>query len=126
MVLEGMKETLGGIGDNVTEFISEKPITAAAIGAGVVGAGVAVAIAASSGKKSKRNSSKKGRSRDRKFISKQKHEQRYKRKTKGKRYKTKKHSKRKGVHYTKKGQPYIILSSGKAKFIKKTKRRNKK
>ena len=35
----------------------------------------------------------------------------------------KKVSRRKGIHYTKKGQPYIILKSGKARFVKKTKRR---
>ena len=36
----------------------------------------------------------------------------------------KKHSskRRKGKHYTKNGQPYIILASGKARFVKKTKR----
>jgi hypothetical protein len=31
----------------------------------------------------------------------------------------------KGIHYTKKGQPYKILANGRARFIKKTKRRNK-
>jgi hypothetical protein len=60
------------------------------------------------------------------FKSKQKHERRYKRKRKYKIYGKKgyqhpkrKHSKmKKGIHYTKNGQPYKILSSGKARFIK--------
>lgn len=89
----------------------------------LVGAGlVASSLSGSSGSKSKRSRSRNGRSRDRKFISKQKHEQRYKkrRKSAGKYYKSKSRKKRSGkVYYAKKtGQPYILLSSGKAKFIK--------
>lgn len=51
----------------------------------------------------------------------------YKRKSKKKRYGTAKQYKRKGgksVKYTKNGQPYIIMASGKARFIK-GKRRKK-
>lgn len=91
-----------------------------AVGAGVAAIGGGLVGAALVGTSRKKKTSR-GRKRDRKFISKQKHERRYKRKTKGKRYKSKKRkssTRSKGVKYTKNGQPYIILSSGKAKFIK--------
>lgn len=98
-----------------------------AIGAGVaaVGAGVLGAALIGSNRK-KKASTKRGRARDRKYVSKQKHERNYKRKTPGKRYKSRKSKRtsRKGIKYTKNGQPYIILASGKARFIK-GKRRNK-
>ena len=55
---------------------------------------------------------------DQRRRSKQKWEVAYQRRKKGK----KRSSSRRGVHYTKKGQPYIILSSGKARFIKKKRR----
>jgi antitoxin (DNA-binding transcriptional repressor) of toxin-antitoxin stability system len=86
----------------------------AAIGAGLVGAAII------GSKRKKKASTKRGRSRDGMFISREKHERRYKRKTKGRRYKTKKSKRtgRRGVKYTKNGQPYIILASGKARFIK--------
>ena len=78
--------------------------------------------------RTKKKTTSRGRSRDRKFISKQKHEQAYiKRKKKAgkpitrKRYKTSSTRKKKvgKIYKTKNGQPYKILSSGKAKFIKK-------
>jgi len=135
MGLSDIQETIGGIGEDVVEFISEKPITSASIGVGVLGAtGIIMAVAKGGKTKTtrKRKTSKrtkKGRSRDRKFISKQKHERAYvKRKKKaGKkitrpRYKTKSNKKTKKkvgkIYYTKKGQPYKIMASGKAKFIK--------
>jgi len=93
----------------------------AGVGASVIGGGLVAASVFRSKRKAK---TRKGRSRDRKFKSKQKHEQRYKRKRKFKVYKSRKSKKRKsstrskGVKYTKNGQPYIILASGKARFIK--------
>jgi hypothetical protein len=145
MVLEGLitelQSGLTSVGENVKDFIMEKPLATAAIGAGVVAAGAGVVVLATSGGKSKKKTSKRGRKRDRTFKSKQKHEQRYKRKRKYKIYGRKgwihpkrKRSKRRvtsrrtskrGVKYTKNGQPYIILKSGKARFIKKTKRRTR-
>jgi len=103
-----------------------------AVAGGVIGAGgTALVASAVSKKKSKssRKTSRSGRARDRRFKSKQKHERKYKRKRKYKVYgrkgyinpkrkKSKSNSRRKGVHYTKKGQPYILLRSGKARFIK--------
>lgn len=132
-MVEGLQTTLGGIGEDVETFVTEKPLATAAIGAGIVAAGAGVALVAASGKKNKKKTTKRGRKRDRIFKSKQKHERRYKRKKKYKVYgkkgyiKPKKsNSKRRGkVYYAKKtGQPYILLSSGKAKFIK-GKRRKK-
>lgn len=135
--MDSLLDTLGGIGDAVGNFITEKPLLTGAIAAGAVGAvGVGAVVVA----KKRKKKTKKGTSRDRKFISKQKHERKKKRKTPGKIYKrkglwlsrTKKagSKKRKGairkrvgkVYYTKKGQPYKIMSTGKAKFIKKAKR----
>ncbi len=116
--------------DNAIGIIKENPL-GTAIGAGVVGVGTGVAIAAIVGGKNKRKNSKRGHKRDRRFKSKQKHEQRYKRKRKYKVYgkkgyinpKKRKSKSRRGIHYTKKGQPYKILANGRARFIKKTKRR---
>ena len=110
---EGLTNIQNGLG-NIS-----KPALIGTIGA-VAGAGlVAGAVALNKRKKTYKSQRSKSRgiSRDRKFISKQKWEQRYKRKTPGKRYKTKK-TRKSGIHYTKNGQPYIILSSGKARFIK--------
>jgi hypothetical protein len=56
------------------------------------------------------------------FRSKQKHEQRYKRKRKFKVYKSKSRRTRASntgkIKYTKNGQPYKILANGRARFIK--------
>ena len=110
--------------------IAKENVGLTALGAGLVGVGAGVGIAALVGgktkKKARKSRSKRGRithtkrgwKQDRKRKSKQKWEVAYQK------HKKKHHSKkRKGVHYTKKGQPYIIMSSGKARFIKKTKRR---
>jgi len=122
----GMNALTGGI-ESVEKFVSEKPLGTAAIGAGILVIGTGVAIAAVSGSKSKRKTSKRGRKRDRVFKSKQKHERKYKRKKKYKVYgkkgwikpKKSSSSKRRKVYYAKKtGQPYILLKSGKARFIK--------
>ena len=101
-----------------------------AIGAGVAGVGAGLGIAALVGGKTKKKArksstkrrrithTKRGWKQDRKRKSKQKWEVAYRK------HKRKHHSKSKrGIHYTKKGQPYKILASGKARFIKKTKRR---
>jgi hypothetical protein len=102
---------------------------ATAIGGAVVGAGVATAVGAvvtSSGssspnrkRRSKIKHTSRGWKQDRKRRSKQKWELDYQRR-KRKRKKSKRTSRR-GVKYTKNGQPYIILKSGKARFIKRRK-----
>lgn len=93
----------------------------ASLAGGAIGAGVASMVGSSSRKR------RRGGRRDRKFKSKQKHEQRYKRKRKYKVYGKKGYHKpdrkaRRGskkIYYARKtGQPYIILPSGKARFIK--------
>ena len=135
-MLEGLQTLIGGIGEDVKSFITEKPIQTAVIGAGVLGAG-ALGVGALVVKKRKKAAKKtkgkrktaRGRRRDIKFISKQKHEQAYiRRKRKAgkkitrKRYKTSKSKKRVGkIYYTKNNQPYKILASGKARFIKRRK-----
>ncbi len=114
--------------DEIKNAVSNNIGTVAA-GVGVVALGAGLAgIAIAGSKRKKKARTKRGLSRDRKFVSKQKHERRRKRKTKGKRYKSRrtisKKTNRRGVKYTKNGQPYIILKSGKARFIKGKRRKN--
>jgi len=129
-----MGDTLGSLQDGlqtaigeVANVITEHPIGSALGVAGVVGAGAGLVAVASSGRKksTKKKARKKikhtsrGWKQDRKRRSKQKWEVSYKRrKRKGRRG-----TKRRGVHYTKNGQPYVIMSSGKAKFIKRKRRK---
>lgn len=118
------------------DILTENPL-GTAIGAGVIGIGAGLGAAAVIGSTSKKKTrSSRGRSRDRRFISKQKHEVRRRRKRPGKIYgkKGKYYSrkplrkagaKRRGgkkIYYTKNGQPYIKLKSGKARFIKRRSR----
>ena len=137
-MLEGLQNAISNIGEDIKTFITEKPLASATIGAGVVGAGALGTLAVVKSRKKNKAKTKKGRARDRKFRSKQKHELAYVRRKKraGKKitrpaYKTKKSKKSKSkkrvgkIYYTKKGQPYKIMASGKARFIKKTKGRKK-
>ncbi len=122
--------------DSLSSGISANPLTAISIAAGagiVAGAGAAslVALASNGKKRSKSRASRKrnrmhrkikhtkrGWKQDRKRFNKgQKWEVAYR---KRKKKSSGKSSKRRGkVYYAKKtGQPYIILASGKAKFIK--------
>jgi len=131
MGINSLTESISDVGDKTISTLSSNPIGTAigvAVGGAVVGGAITGLLVSSSKKGSKSRSRRKrtGRSRDRLFKSKQKHEQRYKRKRKYKVYgkrrsiKPKSNSKRRGkIYYAKKtGQPYIILASGKAKFIK--------
>ncbi len=122
------------IAGSALETIRANPITTvgavtgttALVGGGLVLANVKRRKTRTTRKRKART--RRGRSRDRKFISKQKHEKAYVRRKKKagkkitrKRYKTKSPTSRKGkkVYYARKtGQPYIKLASGKAKFIK--------
>lgn len=125
---------LTSVKDAATDFISNNTVPiAVGAGAAVVGGGiVALALSGRSSKKKTR----KGRARDRKFISREKSEQAYQRrmrrkgkKTTGKYYRTKRRrntrttKSRRGIHYTKNGQPYKILANGRARFVKKSKGR---
>lgn len=131
-------DTINNALDNLAGEIAENPLASSgiALGAGaVLGTIGGVLVARKTSKRKKKSKSskkrnKKGKGRDRRFKSKQKHEQKYKRKRKYKIYgkkgyfsdrkrKRKSSKGNKRVKYTKKGQPYIILKSGKARFIKK-------
>jgi len=126
---ESIQDGISGIVGKVDSVLSNP--TATAIGGAVVGAivGGAIVGAVVSNKKSSGGSTKKtgrkiqhtkrGWKQDRaRFNKRQKWEVAY-RKRKAKKSKSKRTGK---IKYTRKGQPYIILSSGKAKFIKKSKR----
>lgn len=109
-------DSLGAVKDFVT---ANK--TAVLLGSGAVAtAGVLGAVALSRrGKTSKR--SKRSFKQDRARRSKQKWEVAYQKRKRAKKRKTKKsnsRSSRRGLLYTKNGQPYIILKSGKARFVK--------
>ncbi len=138
--LDGFDDTLhiSGILDSAKEIL-KTPIGSATAGAVLGGAvvGGTILTAQAINKKSKsstirKKKTKKGSSRDRKYISKQKHEVAYQRrrkkiskKTYGKKYKKHSRSKsksKKGIHYTKNGQPYKILANGRARFIKKARK----
>jgi len=105
--LSSITAEIGEAGASLNEFISDNKSTLYTVGAGVggaiIGAGTVALINQVSSKKSgtkrktRSSRTRKGRSRDRKFISKQKHERAYQRrrrkagkKTYGKRYKTRK------------------------------------
>lgn len=124
-----------GIGD-IKTIASENPIgTAVVIGSTIAAGGViAGLVIAKSKKRNKKSNSKSSRKKhrrikhtrrgwmqDRRRRSKQKWELAYQRRKKHKKTIHHKSKSKKGTHYTKNGQPYIILSSGKAKFIKRRK-----
>lgn len=98
------------------EFIANNKSELVAGGVGIlVGAGLgASAVALGSRKKSKKRKSSKSKSK-RKKSSKSKSRGASKRRKNGKSRKTS----LKRIHRTKTGQPYIILASGKARFISK-------
>jgi hypothetical protein len=119
-VLTTGEEALGSVSTQSLAFGAAGIATGA-----VVATGIAALTSSTQKKRSKkRKTSKKGRSRDWRYASKQKHEVAYRKhrkklhkKSYQKKYKIHT-SRRKGVHYTKNGQPYILLRSGKARFIK--------
>lgn len=130
MSLEELKNGIVGAVQQV-EGVLGTP-TGAAVGGAVAGGaivGTAVALAprskTSSRKKSSRSKrrithTKRGWKQDRARRSKQKWEVAYQKRKKKRKSSKKHHAKRHGrVRYTKKGQPYVILRSGKARFIKK-------
>jgi len=144
---DGLNSTISDISNAASSLIGGITTTEAVVGgtavagAGLLGAGIVAASSGNGKSKTRKKKTSKGRTRDRKYISKQKHEVRRKRKVAGRIYKRKgkyysrkplrkagakrsrKSSSRRGIHYTKKGQPYILLRSGKARFIKKRSKR---
>lgn len=112
--------------DDVKSAVSSN-IVPIAVGAGVAVAGTGVAIAALSGGSNKKTSkrvrkkithTRRGLKQDRARRSKQKWEVAYQRR-KRKNHKSKNSKSRRGIHYTKNGQPYKIMANGRARFIKK-------
>jgi len=123
-----------GLLESVKGLINENPLIA--IG-GATAAGIGIGLGASAIAKSIGNNGTKGTSRktrrrikhtkrgwkqDRKRRSKQKWEVAYQKRKRRLHRRHLKSRSRKGIHYTKKGQPYKILSNGKARFIKKKRR----
>lgn len=81
-MIGGLQEFAMGIGEEVTTFVTEKPLITAGLGVAAIGVGTAGVIVASkirSGakKSSTKKRSKKGHKRDHRFRSKQKHELAY-------------------------------------------------
>ena len=127
--LDSLQNGISGIVGDITQFPGTSVATA--IGGAVVGGALTGAVVSgvttrkTKSRRTKRKSSKKithtkrGWKQDRKRRSKQKWEVAYQKRKKRKHSKRKtKRVSRKGIHFTKNGQPYKILSSGKARFIK--------
>lgn len=126
--LDTLKDGITGLSSEIQGAL--RTPTGAAIGGAVIGGAVigavALGVAASKSSSSKRSSkkrkrithTKRGWKQDRKrFNKRQKWEVAYRKR------KAKKSTRGKGrVRHTKNGQPYIILKSGKARFIKKGRR----
>lgn len=112
--LNNLQDGVQGITSDVGGFIKENPL-ATAVGAGVVGAGVGVGVAALVGSSSKKTTRKKSRKSNKRKTKKKKSKQK-KPYTAGKN----RDRSRKRIRYTKNNQPYILLRSGKARFIKKS------
>ena len=127
-----IKNGLDNITERVSSLITDLSVTEKALGAAALGAvvgGVATGIVVSAIKKRKRKNGRKRRRKKekrRRRKVKRKHRVRHVHRVsprgKAKRHKTGRAHHAggtKAIHYTKKGQPYIILRSGKARFITK-------
>ena len=107
------------IDNKIKDFVVEKPVTSALIAAAAVGTLGGVAYAVSKKKKSTKKKSTKKKSTKKKSTKKKS----TKKKKSKSGYGTEAAYNRKGgkkVYYTKNKQPYILLASGKARFIKKS------
>lgn len=113
MALESLDNGLA----KLSAFVQENPIATAvgAAGAGaVLGVGTAAVIGAVKSRKAKRRKTRSSRKRS---SSSKRRKKRYKyARTAGK----KKDRSTRRIRMTKTGQPYVILASGKARFIKKS------
>ena len=105
-----------GVG-SATEFIRKNPVTSGVTVAGGVLAGATI-IQIAKKRKAKRKTAK--RKAPRKTTQRRKKKSRTK--VRGKKWYGKTRSKQ--IKMTKKGQPYVILASGKARFIKKSRARD--
>lgn len=116
----GAKEIGSSIVQSVgtaSEFVRKNPVTSSVgVAGGVLAAGTIIQIARKRRKKPSKRKKKVTRSRKKKRPTRRKVS-----KKRGRVHKHKgKHRGTKRIHMTKKGQPYIILASGKARFIKKS------
>jgi len=112
MGLDSSKNSIIGGGKDVFASITTNPIQSAVIGSGVVLGGAVLATSLIK-KRKKKAKNRNRRKRTNRHRSKRK---RYTPHTAGK-GKDRSH---KRIRYTKKGQPYVIMASGKARFIKKS------
>ena len=120
-VVLGAKSLESSIIQNVgsaSQFVRKNPITSSvSVAGGVLAGGTIIQIARKRRKKASVSKKKKSRSRKKKPTTRRK----VSKKRGGRVHKHKgKHRGTKQIHMTKKGQPYIILASGKARFIKKS------
>lgn len=123
-VLDSLQEGIGTIVTNATSILTnnKEAVIGATVGAGAVGL-VAGAVAVA--KKRKKSTKKKKKStRKSKTKYKRKSKRGIRRHRRGRRTprtagKGKDRSSKR-IRYTKKGQPYVIMKSGKARFIKKS------
>lgn len=130
MTLESIQNGLSNLANQAEGIISNNTgavIGGAAVGGAILGAVATGAIVSKTSssktsrkKRKKITHTKRGWKQDRKRFNKsQKWEVAYRKRKARKHRKSK--SKR-GIHYTKNGQPYKIMSNGRARFIKKSKR----
>lgn len=112
---------MGVIGSSI-DFIKEHPI-----GSAIIGGGTAVAIGATAVAVSRARSSKSKTTRKKTTKKTTKRKSKRKKTNKSKRVRRTPRTAGKGkdrstrrIRYTKKGQPYVIMKSGKARFIKKS------
>ncbi len=130
--LDGLQNGITNAVNEIEGVIGNNPIAAVggAVAVGALGGAIVGSIVSSktSNSKTRKRSRKKithtrrGWKQDRARRSKQKWEVAYRKRKAKKKKSYSRSSKRKGKHYTKNGQPYIILASGKARFVKKHKR----
>lgn len=119
--------TSGGLVSKLRDKISKNPLTSVAVaatGGALVGA-AATYIATRKKKKKKKSSGKKKKKKSKSPKRSTRRSTRRKTARRRKGYGSEASYKRKGgksVKYTKTGQPYIILSNGRARFVKRSKR----
>lgn len=105
-----------GIGE-ATEYVRKNPVTSAAsVAGGVLAGGTVVQIVRN---RSKKRAASKTKNKTSSKTKKTKSSNRKRKSNKSKKNKSGSKSSRGKIKHTKKGQPYIILPSGKARFISK-------
>jgi len=111
-IIESVQQSIDGL----TGFIKANPVTSATVGiatAAAVTGGTIAAVKTVKRRKKRAKKSKPRRSRKRRGSRRRRHKRRYTPYTAGKG----KDTSTRRIRYTKRGQPYVILRSGKARFI---------